>query len=336
MAFYHALRTYEDDPLYPGKAAWIADHLLELRKELFVSIQADRTPGTLIIGSWNIRAFDEGKPRMDESYHYIAEIIDKFDICAVQEVKSDLGPLRRLVKLLGPSWEYFVTDVTDGGPGNRERMAFLYNTNRVFFRSLIGELSLPREDLVRGNQIARSPFFASFQAGWFKFTLCSAHIIFGGSSSDDKSLRAEEIGMISKILAKRAKKEDEVYVFLGDMNIESTEDKMMKAMTDHGLYAPKFGPTNMSGSKHFDQIAFTHEDVKTNLLRAGSFDWRDAVFGDDDRDHYQVHAERARGKPYADWKKSYRNWTTHEMSDHLPIWIEIRTDYSDDYLKRYT
>ena len=104
MAFYHALRTYENDPDYPDKAAWIADHLLELRKELFVSIQADRTPGTLIIGSWNIRAFDEGKPRMDESYHYIAEIIDKFDICAVQEIKSDLGPLRRLVKLLGPNW----------------------------------------------------------------------------------------------------------------------------------------------------------------------------------------------------------------------------------------
>ena len=27
---------------------------------------------------------------------------------------------------------------------------------------------------------------------------------------------------------------------------------------------------------------------------------------------------------------------TPTMSDHLPIWIEIRTDYSDDYLKRYT
>ena len=27
---------------------------------------------------------------------------------------------------------------------------------------------------------------------------------------------------------------------------------------------------------------------------------------------------------------------TPTMSDHLPIWIELEVDYSDDYLRRFT
>jgi hypothetical protein len=25
-------------------------------------------------------------------------------------------------------------------------------------------------------------------------------------------------------------------------------------------------------------------------------------------------------------------WRTHQMSDHLPMWVELRIDYSDEYL----
>ena len=28
----------------------------------------------------------------------------------------------------------------------------------------------------------------------------------------------------------------------------------------------------------------------------------------------------------------YREWRTHQLSDHLPMWVEIRTDYTDEYL----
>lgn len=99
MAFYHDLKTYENDSDYSNKQAWISARLLTLRHDLHEIIKKDRQPNSLIIGSWNIRAFDDGIPRMDESYHYIAEIIDNFDICAIQEVKTNLAPLRRLLYL---------------------------------------------------------------------------------------------------------------------------------------------------------------------------------------------------------------------------------------------
>ena len=362
MAFYQNLKGYENDPIYPNKQDWIASRLLTLRHDLKQTISGNRKPNSLIIGSWNIRAFDGGMPRLDESYHYIAEIIDHFDICSVQEIKSDLWPLKRLVKLLGPNWDYFVSDVSTHKGGNTERMAFLYNKNKVFFRNLIGEIVLAKEDLIAGEQVARSPFFASFQAGWFKFSLCSAHIIYG----DDLSLRAKEIKGISDALIGRSKKEDQVHIFLGDMNIESKDDEIMQALKDSGLTVPEFGPTNMKGDMWFDQIAFSVKGKatrKTRLLRHGKFDWRHAVFGphpkDDvvaftdtekklglsrltlkaNLDHYKkkVNAVRKEHKkdPYKDFSKSYRTWTTHEMSDHLPIWIELETDYSDDYLRKF-
>lgn len=331
MAFYKLLKSYE-----PAKADWIARRLMDLRTTIRASDLGKREPGNLIIGSWNIRAFDEGKPRRDESYHYIAEIIDHFDICAVQEIKKDLEPLKRMMRLLGPNWDYFVTDVTEGGPGNRERQAFLFNKNKIQFRNRVGEITLPKDDLIDGDQIARTPFFASFQAGWFRFTLVSVHIIFG----KNKAKRAQEIDRLAKRINARAEDENEVYVLIGDMNIEKRNDDIFKSLSDNDLTVPIFGPTNLGGDKHYDQIAFTGEHVKTDLVRSGSIDWRNDVFGDADKDIYEpiVKAEReADGKDmYSNWDKSYQShFASFEMSDHLPIWVEIRTDYSDKYLARF-
>ena len=58
MAFYHDLKGYG-----PEKAAWIAQRLLELRADLELQIRVRRRSNSLIIGSWNIRAFDDGRGR---------------------------------------------------------------------------------------------------------------------------------------------------------------------------------------------------------------------------------------------------------------------------------
>jgi hypothetical protein len=30
----------------------------------------------------------------------------------------------------------------------------------------------------------------------------------------------------------------------------------------------------------------------------------------------------------------YEKWRTWQMSDHSPLWIEVSTDFADDYLER--
>lgn len=32
--------------------------------------------------------------------------------------------------------------------------------------------------------------------------------------------------------------------------------------------------------------------------------------------------------PYADYAK----WRTHQMSDHLPMWVELHIDFTPEYL----
>lgn len=373
MPFYHGIKRYKHTPPrnfpnYPDKQQWIAGRLLNLRKDLNAAIVTDRRPNSLIIGSWNIRAFDEGTRRLDESYHYIAEIIASFDICALQEIKGDLGPLEHLRKLLGPNWDYFVSDVSTHTGGNGERMAFIYNTNRVVFRRLIGEIVIDPDELGSAAQFARSPFFAAFQADWFRFCLCSTHIFFGGSTAEKKQMRIDEIRELTKILVKRAKQEDQVYILLGDMNIETSDGPIMQALRDSKMQVPEFPATNLGGNKIYDQMAYTVKgkaENKTRLIRHGLFDWRKAVFGPYPQGDYDAlpdeektgwtrrvaHAEMLQHyrpicddqrrlaekpkEPYADFASKYGLWTSFEMSDHLPIWMELETDYSDDYLARF-
>ena len=361
MPFYVDLNYYKKypNPNYPDQHRWIAERLLALRYDLSMTIVKDRRPNSLIVGSWNIRAFDGGLPRLPESFHYIAEIISTFDICAIQELKPDLEPIRRLKKLLGPNWDYFVTDTCDHEGGNAERMAFFYNTDKVVFRNIIGEIVIPSDALPTGHQIARSPFFAAFQAGWFRFTLCSSHIIYG----EDHSLRAAEITAITKALVKRARREDQVFIFLGDMNIESADGSIMTALRESKMHLAPVPASNLGGDKPYDQIAYTVKGKstrKTRLLRSGTFDWRDAVFGpanerdpsapddpehvirrthDENIAHYEpivaAHREEHGKQAHASFRNSFKQWMTYEMSDHLPVWAELETDYSDEYLSRF-
>lgn len=338
MAYYGLLKNnilYPEGRSAPGQAGWVCDHLLALRRALAQDIRKDRKPNSLILGSWNIRHFDGGRPRLAESFHYIAEIIDHFDICAVQEVK-DIESVARLCKLLGQNWDFFINDSSGSGRGNHERMAFLYNRNKVFFRNLIGELVLPHDALPGGEQIGRTPFFASFQAGWFKFTLCSSHIVF--EEEEGRPLRRDEISAIADVLKDRAKDSEEVHIFLGDMNIDKTSDAEFRLLEDAGYIVPLFGPTNLGGDKHYDQITFIGPQEKARLLRHGAFDWRSSVYRADQQADYEATAMAIRekpntGKPYANWPREYPKWCTHEMSDHLPVWIEIEVDYSDEYLE---
>jgi hypothetical protein len=107
----------------------IAEDLLKLKKVFDgVGIPERNLSDTLLLASWNIREFDSTKygVRGRGPIFYIAEIVDCFDLVAVQGVRDDLTALNQLMRYLGGWWKYMLTDVTEGAPGNRERMAFLY------------------------------------------------------------------------------------------------------------------------------------------------------------------------------------------------------------------
>ena len=345
MPSYTSIKRNRND----AERARIVEKLLALRTQLDRDIPAKTATETLLLATWNIREF--GDNRRGESLHYLAEIISRFDLIAIQEVASNIDGLKKLVALLGHNWDYIVTDSTEGVDGGGERMAFIYDRCKVFFRKIAGELVLPQSRVLGGYsgteklQFARTPFSVAFQAGWFRFMLTTVHIYYGKKGKEDPR-RVEEIAAAAKFIKDRAKKEDENYILLGDFNIEKTGDATMKALEKQGFYIPdaiREHPTDLGKSKHYDQIAFKLKleqnmtVFKEGKQHAGAFNFSETVYTPEDIGVYIRYFEdemKTKNKSEAEIEKYYlKSWRTYQMSDHLPMWIELKVDFSDQYLK---
>ena len=77
---------------------------------------------------------------------------------------ANIAGLQKLVALLGHNWDYIVTDSTEGVAGGGERMAFVYDKCKVFFRKMVGKIVPPDSRLIdRQWQFARTPFCIALQ-----------------------------------------------------------------------------------------------------------------------------------------------------------------------------
>jgi endonuclease/exonuclease/phosphatase family metal-dependent hydrolase len=329
-----------------------------------------RAMNTLLIGTWNIREFDSANwgARLPESYAYIAEIVDRFDLVAVQEVREDLRALERLMDRLGHHWSYLVSDVTDVAltAGNGERLAFLFDTRKVRFLGQTGELVLPplrvttrdakgkkSTTTVPAKQAARTPLMAAFQVGWTKFVLTTVHIVWGDDEADPTD-RVEEIGQIARFIKDRSETPSEPihnFVVLGDFNIFSGSDETMRALEVGGGFTipdaiKRADGSNIKRDRKYDQIVFRNRPERfEHTGRAGVFDTYKYVMTSADEPAYRPYIDRYIGARHAEGKKTpkppkdqkaavtqYNAWRTHQMSDHLPLWAEFRVDFADTYL----
>jgi endonuclease/exonuclease/phosphatase family metal-dependent hydrolase len=321
--------------------------LKRLRPGLAAAIPARTATDTLLLATWNIREFDDGKCgyRSDEAYFYIAEVLSRFDLIAIQEVRNGLYPLQRLQKLMGAGWDFIVTDVTLGVAGNTERMAYLFDRRKVQFSGLAAELVLPKDGKATDPepvQFARSPYVAGFRAGWADITLCTVHIYYGDDTPVDPR-RLAEITALGKTLAKNADKLSAApqaladgpkapsnLLLLGDFNIFNRADVTFDALIQAGFKIPealqKVPGSNVDRNKHYDQIAFYKQlSHLTPTGRAGVFDVYEHVYRLADE---ALYADERKVKP----GRSYKDWRTYRLSDHLPMWIEFGVDDADAYL----
>jgi hypothetical protein len=360
----------------PGAAKRCAERLMKIRESLAL-IRARKSDGSLLLATWNIRDFDSNKfgygPRRPETFYYIAEMISAFDLVAVQEVNRDLSALEALMRILGREWDYIATDTTEGSGGNGERMAFIYNKEKVWFRKIAGEVVLPKGQLIvpadkvkppkqkteaegpkpEGQQFARSPFLVAFQSGWFRFSLCTVHIYYGKDSGEQLQRRIAEIQQLVKFFAERqdtiSKQEKdrhgivENYILLGDFNVISPEHGTMLALKSEGFTVPAAidgKKVRKDGDHFYDQIAVRVKDKRFKVVGGGMIDMFTDVFRDNAEDRALYAPLMPKEDPEKDpqWSAKspealYRKWRTWQMSDHSPLWVEIATDFADAYLE---
>ncbi|MFQ6120827.1 MAG: endonuclease/exonuclease/phosphatase family protein [Methanosarcinales archaeon] len=332
----------------------IASNLITLRKQLKDEVAQKTADDTLLLATWNIRDFDSNKfghgSRIKESYYYISEIISAFDIIALQEINADLKALKKVMNILGRNWSFITTDVTEGRSGNKERMTFVFDRNKVSFQNIAGEIVLPETKLIAGKrQFARTPFLVAFQSGWFKFMLCTVHIYYGAKYGAKFERRVKEIRKIGKFISKRADDDKKYnYILLGDFNIVTPDCETMYALEGSGFEVPDRlrRPTNIDEDKFYDQITFKTKPEELILgdtnKSAGVFKYYESVFKDNEYEVYKDFMDPSKrdfdknGNPNDELGKIeyYKEvWRTFQMSDHYPLWVELKIDFSEKYLE---
>jgi endonuclease/exonuclease/phosphatase family metal-dependent hydrolase len=311
----------------------VVTELAELRGVLDADLPPKALDHNLLIATWNLRAFggltekwragQDDTPKRDlHALLCIAEIVSRFDVVAVQEVRDNLKALRHMLRLLGPNWGLSLTDVTKGDPGNGERMAFLFDARRVQLSGLACELVVPQEQLDRidpdalERQFARTPYAVSFRSNGKTFILVTLHVLYGERAEE----RVPELKAIAEWLAEWARDVngwDHNLIALGDFNIDRRGDALHDAFVSTGLDIPADlqgaprtifrDPDKPHLDKFYDQIAwFTGRNdapaLSLKYSRGGFFDFTKAAL-------------RSRGLT-----KEQLSW---RISDHYPLWAEF-------------
>ena len=125
--------------------------------------------------SWNVENL--GKSKSDEEIAFMANLINQYDLIALQEVVAGDGGAQAVARLVdklnrkGNEWDYTISDPTTSTPSKTERYAFLWKTASV---KKIGKAWLEKK---YANVMEREPYLCTFEHGNKQFTAVSFHAI---------------------------------------------------------------------------------------------------------------------------------------------------------------
>lgn len=320
--------------MHHGKVSpQLAKGLLALKKRIDAAkIPSSKLDETINVAIWNIREFGKS-PRTDAAIHYIAEILGQFDLVALVELRDALADLARVLPILGPSWDVVYSDWIEDNGGNGERTAFLYDRRAVTFNGLAAEVDAPRNksatEYLAKQSFWRAPYLCSFRAGNFDFLALATHTRWGDSLKG----RQAELQMLADWVDVRVKSkavEDKDLIVMGDFNIPKINDKLFNALTSRGLQIPeslanlKSGDQSLAGSNlgknaRYDQILHL-PTMKQRFSKSGGT--LDFFLGD------------KRIKELFPAENYTRDQFSFQISDHFPVWVQIKTDIEDQRLNQ--
>jgi len=288
------------------------------------NIPSSKIDKTVNIATWNIRHWGQ-KKRKKCSLHYIAEILNQFDLISVVELRRNVSEMKYVLDLLGEYWSVVFSDyITDAG-GNKERIAYIFDTRAVQFTGMAAETDGKRKKNKKTGIYEplfswwRKPYMASFKSGSFDFVALSVHMQWG--TKDGRKKELEQLAKWTKDYMKDEYRVDRDIILMGDFNIDSFTSDLYEAISKYGLSAPesiiksKFG-SNLAKNKRYDQIL--HHPTVTGSV----FSDKGGVL-----DFYKGNHESL--LPYKDMTK---NKFTFQLSDHLPLWIQLNIDNQDEEL----
>ena len=331
--------------------------------QAFASSKIEKAPGFIYIASFNV--FRLGA--IENRYDTVSELNDQiptrikniarvlavgdFDIIVLQEVRtgqSGQAVMSDLVRVLkdnhGLTYQSILSEAIGRGYKMTEAMAFLYQPNSVQPEtvkdtdSLSANIDIPGRDLVR----------TQWEAGFFDFTLISAHLAWG--NHDDRRAGYKKIAEIFDNPTDWSRDPD--IIVLGDFNRFGDGAEAVRALP---YDANKFRAPHVT---FFDPSFSTLEEVKKSVIEGKGIPDNDPqllsttvannksvydiiMFSSDASEEFPtelgharygtdfgiIHFDQPNGfgyQPGAD--KMAHDKLKEAYSDHRPIWIRFRVD----------
>ncbi len=282
----------------------------------------DKKDNHLLLATWNIANLGLHK-RQKRDYQVLAEIMSWFDLIALQEVNERLEGLRSIQEFLPPSFKVLFSDKA----GNNERLAYLYDSNKVAPLEKVGEIAIPPKDHnhIKLGDISipfigfdRNPYLAAFKAGAFTFVLVNVHQYYGHKGDDSIERRSLETYAVARWADLRHKSKYSYsanIIALGDFNLPKVEkgDPIYRALTARGLRLPHHSTrisSSISLDRAYDQIAFFPGPTKDRFTKKmGVFDFDGVLFSE----LWETHT-----------KNQFTSYVRYYISDHRPVWAEFK------------
>jgi len=242
--------------------------------------------------SWNL--CDMGKSKSTAEVAFMAETLKDFDVVAIQEVVA--GPegakaVSRLADALnrtGSKWDYRMSEPTIGNGQKRERYAFFWKTAVIAIKGkawLDGNFS---------SEIEREPFLATFKYGENELTIVNFHAI-------TKKLQPEREIKYFRFYPEKYRGHN--LVFAGDFNCPQS----------HTVFNPikkmRYNPVFLNAKT----------TLRTKCIGG------DCLASEFDNIFYQTDVLSATAKGVVPFYKEFPTLKeARKISDHLPVWVEIR------------
>ena len=363
MPWYNDLRPISDDSkidyalIFPNlknaQRKRIIKDILELRADLDDKIPQKNADKSMLLASWNLKEFGHLDERLPDSYFFIAEIINRFDLVAIQEVKSKLDDLHIIMRLLGSNWSYTITDITEGTAGNKERFAYVFDTRKVKPSGLSGEIVLWDKLTAKSKikQLKRTPAITGFKSGWKSFSLINMHL-HPGNKKDDRAYRKEEVNLLMEAIKTKTKKKhfwNDNLIMLGDTNLYKNNTDIVEIINNSNFREAcglEDKVTNVSETEVYDRIFLNVNDTYFHLEKDDDNNEKgdvykpfDVIFTEEKRKFYHSFMLQHKDNPKTlkkdeDFKKYYNQfWKRNQISDHNPVWIEITIDSTEEFLE---
>lgn len=260
----------------------------------------------LKLAAWNIRSLSD-RSRNDNELHKIAQVLIDYDLIAIIEVRDEkvLKRVQQILSASGAEYGYLMSDpVGQAGSPYKERYAFLY------YKGLVrvvkdGELYPDAADGV--DDFVRDPYWATFRAGRFDFSVIASHVVWGDSVA---KRRAEVMALaeVYRYVQKANGAEDDI-LLVGDFNREPSDTVAYRTLMAIPSMTYLFRlpqKSHIRDSSLYDNIFFQTDAVTEYLGHSGIDRFDETDFGNDDKA------------------------ANLAVSDHRPVWAVFSLKVDDD------